>query len=480
MSKPFLQEDALAGVERKRRYLYPVESAEENSSETSTPLNDIIENTALSLDTQAFRIFYHLPKNIDMNAMSTNASRLHDMDNHSQETNFTDFGAREEFSSEGEDLTLRDEGFSSEGEDLTLRGEELNESPVQEIIADKTKLGTYLRQTREQQGLSLQQVSDKLFLNMQFLRAIENDDYSSLPSAVFVRGYLRNYAKLLGIPPESVIETYDVIGQGRVPALSPQLSRKTQVSTSDSRFKALTAIIIIALMVLVTLWNIYPESSNPRDGITPSSEELPFAEGGDASLVYIPPAEEEEKEAEDSISAAKGAVQDAGQLVVHFKKQAQLKITDSENNKLYEGTGKVGEELPVMGKPPFSIKANNTDVTIEYQGKFINLADHDKKQGDLYIFGEKEAVVTETEPVGTNVPLIIHFKQKAWLRITDNNDKALYDGMKKEGEQLTINGTPPFKIKAGNVGGIDVEYGSKTVNLANHTEKEGRLFVFGK
>jgi hypothetical protein len=57
---------------------------------------------------------------------------------------------------------------------------------------------------------------------------------------------------------------------------------------------------------------------------------------------------------------------------------------------------------------------------------------------------------------------------------------VLYNGIKKEGEKLTVNGTPPFKIKAGNVAGIDVEYGSTTVNLTQHTEKEGRSFIFGK
>lgn len=412
-----------------------------------------------------------------MNAMSTNTSRLHDMNDPSQETDFADLRTREEFFSEGEDLTLKGESFSAEGENLTLRNKELNEPQTQEVIADKTKLGIYLRQTREQQGLSLQQVADKLFLNTHFVRAIENDDYNNLPSAVFVRGYLRNYAKLLGLSAEEIIEAYEAIGQGRTPALSPQLRKqKNQVNTGDSRFKALTAIIIIALMVLVTLWNIYPDSSSNRDGITVQQEELPL-EAGDAPLTFIPPTEGD-KEVEDSVSAVKGVVQDAGQLVVHFKKQAQLKITDGKNNKLYEGTGEANKELPIVGNPPFSIKASNTDVAIEYQGKIVNLVDHDKKQGDLYIFGEAEPTVTES--VEKNAPLIIHFKRESWLGITDSNNKALYNGTKKGGEKLTVNGMPPFKIKAGNPASIDVEYGSTTVNLTNHTEKEGKFFIFGK
>jgi cytoskeleton protein RodZ len=462
MNKPFSQEEVLTitGTEVKRRYLYPAELTKEKSSTITTPpCKNIIENTALSLDTQTFRIFYHLPKNIDMNAMSTNASRFHEMNDTSQETNFSDLEANEE--------------DSSEDEDLTLRGKELKENQVQEIIADKTKLGTYLRQTREQQGLSLQQVADKLFLNMHFVKAIESDDYSSLPSAVFVRGYLKNYAKLLGLSTEAVMEAYDVIGQGHTPSLSPQLSQKDQVNTNDPRFKALTAIIIIAFMVLVTLWNIYPNSSNPNDEITISPEELaqPFA--GDNSSTYIPPTE-----GEDSLSTAKGVVQDAGQLVVHFKKETWVKVIDNENNKLYEGTGEAGKELPIVGKPPFKITAGNTDVAVEYQGEIIDLAKHHKKEEGAYIFGKEETAVSEQTE--RNLPLIVHFKQRAWLRIMDGNDKTLYDGIKKEGDKLTLNGTPPFKIKAGNVGGIEVEYGSKTVNLTNHTEKEGRLFIFGK
>ncbi len=58
-------------------------------------------------------------------------------------------------------------------------------------------VGARLRQAREFRRLSLQQASEITKVRIHYLQALENDDYSAIPSAAQARGFLRNYAEFL-------------------------------------------------------------------------------------------------------------------------------------------------------------------------------------------------------------------------------------------------------------------------------------------
>jgi cytoskeletal protein RodZ len=58
-------------------------------------------------------------------------------------------------------------------------------------------IGRFLRSARDQQGFSLLDVSAKTKISVSNLEYIENEQFSSLPNEVFVKGFLRSYAKFL-------------------------------------------------------------------------------------------------------------------------------------------------------------------------------------------------------------------------------------------------------------------------------------------
>ena len=60
-------------------------------------------------------------------------------------------------------------------------------------------IGQLLRETREAKGLTLDDVEQEIRIRSSYLEALENEDYDRLPGAVYVRGFLRNYARLLGV-----------------------------------------------------------------------------------------------------------------------------------------------------------------------------------------------------------------------------------------------------------------------------------------
>jgi cytoskeleton protein RodZ len=69
--------------------------------------------------------------------------------------------------------------------------------------------GELLRAGREKAGLSVEQVADKLHLLQSVVNSLEKDCYDRIRGDTFVRGYMRNYARLLGIDGDEVVGRYN-------------------------------------------------------------------------------------------------------------------------------------------------------------------------------------------------------------------------------------------------------------------------------
>ncbi len=71
-----------------------------------------------------------------------------------------------------------------------------------------TQLGERFREAREARGLSITEASTATRILPRYLQAIEAGDVASLPGDVYARGFIRNYAQLLGLPAEEMIALY--------------------------------------------------------------------------------------------------------------------------------------------------------------------------------------------------------------------------------------------------------------------------------
>ncbi len=71
------------------------------------------------------------------------------------------------------------------------------------------ELGEYLRQMRQNRGVSLEEVAEATKINLKYLRALEEGEYDILPPEVYVRGFLAAYADYLGIDPEELYARYE-------------------------------------------------------------------------------------------------------------------------------------------------------------------------------------------------------------------------------------------------------------------------------
>lgn len=70
-------------------------------------------------------------------------------------------------------------------------------------------LGEFLRRKREEKGKTLEEVAEATKININYLQALEKDNFSSLPGEVFIKGFLRHYSRYLGIDEQEVLKKYE-------------------------------------------------------------------------------------------------------------------------------------------------------------------------------------------------------------------------------------------------------------------------------
>ena len=113
-------------------------------------------------------------------------------------------------------------------------------------------LGRELRVQRELRDISLREVSEATKISVRFLEAIENDDHVTLPAPVFTRGFLKEYAKQLGLDPEEVVDRYMLyVAQQKRLEDEEEAEMIDRRLGSGSSFGGFEAILLVALVVVV-------------------------------------------------------------------------------------------------------------------------------------------------------------------------------------------------------------------------------------
>jgi len=113
---------------------------------------------------------------------------------------------------------------------------------------NESGLGFFLKSERERKGLSLEHLSKVTRLRMQYIEALEKEDWDRLPSPVFVKGFIKTYTKALGLDYGEVLGQF----QSSVPAHNglpkPLVPQK---ETNVKKYAILAALIFLAVSLLV-------------------------------------------------------------------------------------------------------------------------------------------------------------------------------------------------------------------------------------
>lgn len=113
--------------------------------------------------------------------------------------------------------------------------------------------GRYLRGFREQRGMHLQEVSERTKIPVHLLRDLEGETIPRLPEAVYVKGFVRSYARVVGADPEEGVRLYL---NAVPPSLHPPGGRRTAAPSNRRRFwpGLVVCMIGFAGIIFVSVW----------------------------------------------------------------------------------------------------------------------------------------------------------------------------------------------------------------------------------
>lgn len=177
------------------------------------------------------------------------------------------------------------------------------ESPPQGGASELASFGEELRREREIRGISLKEISDATKISKRFLDALERNDHRTLPAPVFTRGFVREYARYVGLSPEDMVNRYNYAAaqddriekppqiekypQTPVRDITPRPKPKRGIPPSYARVdrNALVLVIIAFALVGVAWWAVKQKLIEREFGLEPAT--VPVAA---AKPVALPPA----------------------------------------------------------------------------------------------------------------------------------------------------------------------------------------------
>lgn len=237
--------------------------------------------------------------------------------------------------------------------------------------ADHNSFGRYLRQHRIEKGIPLEKISAETRIGIKILQLIENENHERLPADVFVKGFLRAYAKAIGADGDEALRLY-------VASLSGYREKVQQaVSLQETGLRFWTKLLVSlgALGCLVAASVFMPVLFQEK-GHAPEPEALPAK-----PAVAVPAAAAPEaSHPPDPLPPSGKAPADKFLLAIRVVENTWLKIT-VDDLAAREYSLKPGERLELEAVSGFKLLLGNAaGVKLKLNGSPVPI---DGKPGDV-------------------------------------------------------------------------------------------------
>ena len=132
----------------------------------------------------------------------------------------------------------------------------MNTTTTMDEIVEETQVkpGARLAAMRIQMGFSPEYVAGKLHLRVRVIELLEADEYHSLPEPVFIKGYLRTYAKLLDIPSEPLLETFNSLYKSEPKSEKALWQSRRETNKAEHAIRWLTGFFAVIVLIAVAMW----------------------------------------------------------------------------------------------------------------------------------------------------------------------------------------------------------------------------------
>ena len=324
------------------------------------------------------------------------------------------------------------------------------------VAANRVNPGDTLRQARESNGWSLAEVALKLNLTTTSLGNLEAGAFDKLPGHTFARGYIRAYAKLLGIDQAVLVQEFDqftgtdsqgsnVHGLGRI---------EEPVRVSHTILRIVSLLLLIAVIGGGFVWWQDQTSQRTKD-LTSNAMEHVEVESADGTT-QIHPLDEPEDQAVAEGQAAPEAPVTAEQPAPEVAPAATAAVPAPVTPAAAAHTPAAPVAQAHTPAAPVQAPAPATPAA--------------------------PAISPPTTPalIAGDGRVQITFVADCWTQVTDGNGKVLFSGLKRKGDTLDQGGKPPLTLRLGFARGAQVAYNGQPVDVAPFTSGETARLKLGQ
>jgi hypothetical protein len=213
-------------------------------------------------------------------------------------------------------------------------------------------IGEVFKKRREELGLDLREISQTLKIKYAYLKALEDDDLKGLPAEVYVKGYINEYAKILNLDPEPLLDTYNKL------ILPPQdETTQTRENKPVEKKRIKFAYALIPLVIILAIVYISQQ----------------FNQGPQPTPPPIPQVETKQEKQPDAIKPKTIPVPEPSRqtLEVHAHDTTWLQVI-TDGSQSHELLMKPGDSAKWVAEHSFSLKIGNAGgINILFNGKDI-------------------------------------------------------------------------------------------------------------
>jgi cytoskeleton protein RodZ len=331
-------------------------------------------------------------------------------------------------------------GTTDSGE-LQTTDEAVYSTESNEVIQTSISLcGGTLAAERASQGLTVQDIAKRLRLGVKQVEAIEQDDFTALPEPTIVKGFIRNYAKLLKMPSESLIAAYmELKPEKEKQAFAVHSGINMKIAEGKQSDKTRYFVFTLLLLIATAMWFFYQnfvQKPNPINPIPEIVEALPE---------FALPVSERDEDAESKT----------------LEMPDQTSDESSAGSEAISPVAELSEPLESNVEPMLTAENATTEATAE------DLSNNPNESVDELVNAAETEVADE--PSLGKTRLEFNATQETWLSVVNTSGKEVYNKILYAGNHEVVDVWQPAEIVVGNAHGATLTVNGKSIDLAPYT-----------
>lgn len=337
--------------------------------------------------------------------------------------------------------------------------------------------GETLRLAREKKGWQVAEVASQLNLSPQSLVQLEAGEFERLPGNTFARGYVRAYAKLLGLDQPTLVEAFDrYTGTDATGSTVQSLGRIPEpLRLSRTVLRLVSAVLLLLLLLLGYFWwQERPERLTDLGAFGLKHIEVESADG----TTEVHPLDEPEDQ------AVAEALQGGEQVPVELA-PAEAGQPQADG----QAAAPSAEAAPITASPatavPLPVPGNAVPPAATAAAPAAGAAVQNVAPAETATpatpAAEAAPAVAPVEPTPTvreGEGLVqVSFTADCWTQVADANGRVLVSTVKHAGESLQIAGKAPLELRLGNARVAQVRYNGEAVEPRKNMTASGTARV---